>query len=124
MAFHYHMSLCWLELLIQTFHCQTWMFFAGVAFKKQREVQPKYHNLVAQIGTHFMDVVCTSGVKTGSAADIDKIRKFRSGCGDKVLALASGVTPQNVLNYVPYVDCILVATGEFKKQYSGYLSVV
>ena len=83
-----------------------------MAFKKQREVKSDHYKLSAQIATHFMDVVCTSGVKTGSAADIEKIRTFRSGCGDKVLALASGVTPENVTDYIPYVDCILVATGQ------------
>ena len=84
-----------------------------MAFKKQREVESDHYKLSAQIATHFMDVVCTSGVKTGSAADIEKIRAFRSGCGDKVLALASGVTPENVTDYIPYVDCILVATGQW-----------
>ena len=59
-----------------------------------------------------MDVVCTSGVKTGTAPDLDKMKAFKQGCGkDRVLALASGVTPQNVVSFIPYVNCILVATG-------------
>ncbi|XP_011403363.2 PREDICTED: uncharacterized protein LOC100637956 [Amphimedon queenslandica] len=33
------------------------------------------------------------------------------GCKGKALALASGVTPENALDYAPYVDAVLVATG-------------
>ena len=48
---------------------------------------------------------------TGEAADRAKIAAFRRGCGEAPLALASGVTPDNVADYAPDVDAILVATG-------------
>ncbi len=53
----------------------------------------------------------TSGPGTGEAADIDKIRTMKSALGDHPLAIASGITPENVHEYLPYTDCFLVATG-------------
>jgi predicted TIM-barrel enzyme len=58
-----------------------------------------------------MDVVTTSGKGTGWAADIKKIQKMKQAMGDFPLAIASGVTPENVTTYLPVADCFLVATG-------------
>ena len=58
-----------------------------------------------------MDVVTTSGRATGAAAHVKKISDMREGCGDAAMALASGVTPENVSQYVSLIDAILVATG-------------
>jgi hypothetical protein len=87
------------------------MYFGGTCFKKQREVAPENYATSAQLATHFMDVVTTSGIATGHAADIDKIQVFRNACGDKPIALASGITPENVHEYSSLVDCLMVATG-------------
>ena len=57
-----------------------------------------------------MDVVTTSGIATGNAAEISKISTFRSALPDTPIALASGITPENALNYA-MVDCFMVATG-------------
>ena len=58
-----------------------------------------------------MDVVTTSGVATGQAAEISKIETFRKACGDTAIALASGVTPENANFFESLVDAFLVATG-------------
>lgn len=87
------------------------MYFGGTCFKKQREVLPAHYAKSAELATHFMDVVTTSGVATGHAADTDKIKTFRNACGDKPIALASGITPENVHEYSDLVDCLMVATG-------------
>ena len=58
-----------------------------------------------------MDVVTTSGVGTGVAARVEKLRAMREGCGSVAMALASGVTPANATEYAPLVDCLMVATG-------------
>ena len=87
------------------------MYFGGTAFKKQREVNPSEYQKSASIACGFMEVVTTSGIATGHSADLGKISTFRNACGDKPLALASGITPENVAEYLPYVDCVLVATG-------------
>ena len=89
----------------------TGLYFGGVAFKKQRPVDPSQHRRAAGIARPFMDVVTTSGIATGHAAEDGKIADFRLGLGDAPLALASGVTPENAARYGRDVDCFLVATG-------------
>ncbi len=94
-------------------HARGWtgLYFGGVAFKYQREVAPADLPRSAAVAARFMDVVCTSGPGTGQAADLDKVAALRQGLGDGALALASGVTPENVRAYLPYVDAFLVGTG-------------
>jgi predicted TIM-barrel enzyme len=89
----------------------TGMYFGGVAFKKQRPVDPSQNHRSAEIARPFMDVVTTSGIATGQEAEDGKIADFRAGLGDAPLALASGITPENAARYGRDVDCFLVATG-------------
>ena len=36
---------------------------------------------------------------------------MKAALGDFPLAIASGITPDNVADYLPFSDCYLVATG-------------
>ena len=85
------------------------LYFGGVAFKYQRRV----NNLrsAARNARDYMDVVTTSGPRTGLAADIEKIKIMKKALDDFPLAIASGITPENVTDYLPYSDCYLVSTG-------------
>jgi predicted TIM-barrel enzyme len=85
------------------------MYFGGVAFKYQRHVEAVGH--AARIASRYMDVVTTSGPGTGRAAEVEKIFTMKEALGDFTLAIASGITPENVTAYLPYADCFLVATG-------------
>jgi len=87
------------------------MYFGGTAFKMQREVQPKDYEKSAVLACQYMDVVTTSGVATDEAADFGKIQTFRTACGDHPLAVAAGVTVDNVTHYAPLLDAILIANG-------------
>ncbi len=93
----------------------TGLYFGGVAFKKQRPVDPSQYRRSAEIARPFMDVVTTSGIATGHEVEDGKIADFRIGLGAGLdgapLALASGVTPSNAARYGRDVDCFLVATG-------------
>lgn len=85
------------------------LYFGGVAFKYQRPVQdPAF---AARHATSYMDIVTTSGPGTGQAAHPAKVRSMKEAIGEHPLGLASGVTPENVTDYLPWVDCFLVATG-------------
>jgi uncharacterized protein len=88
----------------------TGLYFGGTAFKKQRAVDPSRYADAATQALPFMDVVTTSGVATGEAADLGKIGTFRHALGDRPLAIASGITPDNAADYAE-VDCFMVATG-------------
>lgn len=85
------------------------LYFGGVAFKYQGiDRDPALH---ARLAKPFVDVVTTSGDATGSAPTVAKIKSMKESVGDHPLAIASGITPENVLEYMPYADCFLVATG-------------
>lgn len=85
------------------------LIFGGVAFKYQERVQ----NLerAARLALPYIDVITTSGDGTGIAADIEKIRTMKNATDDYPLAIASGITPENVQQYMEHADCFLVATG-------------
>lgn len=89
------------------------LYFGGVAFKYQRQVEHDELGAAAARASQYMDVVCTSGPETGKPAAIEKVRAMYDGLGDGAtsLALASGVTIDNVRTYLPYVDAFLVGTG-------------
>jgi hypothetical protein len=93
-------------------HGWTGLYFGGVAFKYQREVPAEALGRSGALAATLMDVVCTSGPGTGHAADLDKVIALRRAIGpDTALALASGVTTENIALYQPYVDAYLVGTG-------------
>jgi hypothetical protein len=92
-------------------HAVGWagLYFGGVAFKYQAPVSDSAK--VAKLAIPFMDVITTSGDGTGIAANPRKIRIMKEAIGDHPLAIASGITPENISGYLPYSDCFLVATG-------------
>jgi uncharacterized protein len=86
-------------------------YFGGVSFKYQR---PRFADLAedAIASMMYVDVVTTSGNATGNSPAVNKIRTMKEAIGpNKPLAIASGITPENVLDYMGYADYILVATG-------------
>ena len=91
------------------------LYFGGVAFKYQRKVDEL--EKAAAIASKYMDVITTSGPATGHAAEIEKIKRIRKGAGKHPIAIASGITPENVINYLPYANAFLVATGIGKDFY-------
>lgn len=79
--------------------------FCGVAFKYQKpELQPD----VAARAARSVDLIpTTSGPATGKAPAVEKIQKMAGG----PLAIASGMTPDNIATFAPYLTHVLVATG-------------
>lgn len=84
-------------------------YFGGVAFKYQREVTDL--ESVTKTAMQYVDIVTTSGSATGVAAPIEKLETMKRILGDKSLAIASGITVENVLDYTDFVDIFLVSTG-------------
>ena len=88
-------------------------FFGSVAFKYQPlDADPPAAALRAvRLGM----VPTTSGVATGQAAAVTKIAAMREALGPlgdaAPLALASGITPENVSQFTPFVTDLLVSTG-------------
>ena len=85
------------------------MFFGGVAFKYQP--QPKDLNFACYWAKMTTNVATTSGVATGKAADINKILTIREYLGNHPMAIASGVSADNIDSYKGIVDYLLVASS-------------
>jgi uncharacterized protein len=85
------------------------LYFGGVAFKYQNEEEDPAQ--AAKTASRFLDVITTSGTRTGTPPTVEKIRLMRDAIGDHPLAIASGITPDNVSLFLPYINCVLVATG-------------
>lgn len=85
------------------------LVFGGLAFKYQK--QPNDIELACKDAIKFTDVACTSGPGTGKAPSIEKIKTLRYHLGDHPLAIASGVSVDNVHLYAEYVDYLMVASS-------------
>ena len=87
--------------------------FGGVAFKYRNanlsDEELEEECLQASHSVHF---ATTSGDATGVPPSIEKLQKIMTMLKGKVpLALASGVTKDNVVSFLPFVDAFLVATS-------------
>lgn len=85
------------------------LFFGSVAFKYQpKEPHPGAAARQAMLAGMLPT---TSGTATGSPPSVEKAREMKSAVDDGALAVASGMTPENVVEYLPYFSHFLVATG-------------
>ncbi len=91
----------------------TWqgIFFGGVAFKGYPVRDPVG---VAKRSVRYVDVVTTSGPRTGVPPDPNVIAAMKAAIGDMPLAIASGVSSENVHLYRDHTDCFLVASSVLK----------
>jgi hypothetical protein len=88
------------------------LYFGGVAFKYQGFVPLAELKAAGAFAARVMEVITTSGPGTGEAAEVERIERLREGAGpDAKIAIASGITPENVESYLPYANAFLVATG-------------
>ncbi|MCK5536162.1 MAG: hypothetical protein KAI79_05000 [Bacteroidales bacterium] len=85
------------------------LYFGGVAFKYQRNVDDLETSV--KLSQKYLDVITTSGPGTGKSADLVKIQRMCKAARKFPLAIASGITPHNVDEYLPYTRAFLVATG-------------
>jgi len=104
----------WLARQLQT--GGTPLYFGGVAFKYRGEVPASRLGIVTCRAAETVDVVTTSGVQTGMPPTVEKIQVMRTALGGDVpLAIASGISVENVRDYLPYCDAFLVASSISKK---------
>lgn len=102
----------WAAMMTAMRHGWEALYFGGVAFKGQQHVPDEHLAYVAQLAVNAnVDVITTSGPATGSPPTVEKVSTMRDAIGDHALAIASGITPENVSLFLPYVDAFLVATG-------------
>jgi hypothetical protein len=83
--------------------------FGGLAFKYQP--QPDDLKTACENIKSCCDVATTSGDGTGIPASRSKIQLIRQYLGDFPLAVASGVSSENIKDYADLVDYVLVASS-------------
>ena len=88
------------------------LWFGSVAFKYRALIAAHNYGAVARQAVAIgVDVVTTSGPGTGRAPDVSKIQTMSEALGGHPLAIASGITPENVEAFLPFAQAYLVATG-------------
>lgn len=85
------------------------LFFNSVAFKYQRIEKNIPQAVLNSQSLKFIPT--TSGEATGKAADLNKLILMKKHLKDYPLGIASGLTPENVHEYTPFIEYGLVATG-------------
>jgi hypothetical protein len=84
------------------------LYFGSIAFKYQPEVNDLAK--ATRAAMPFVDIITTSGKRTGEPPTVEKMRTMREAVGVHPLAIASGMSSENVEEYLPYTNCFLVAT--------------
>ena len=85
------------------------MFFGGLAFKYQP--QPTDLEQACKDAKLATDVATTSGSGTGKAATVVKIKTIREYLGDHPMAIASGISIDNISSYNGLANYLLVASS-------------
>ena len=83
-------------------------YFGGFAFKYQPEVTNLEYS--AKVASEFVDYLTTSGEATGSPPTPEKIQRIRKACPAKPIAIASGISVDNVRQF-PWANAFLVASS-------------
>lgn len=84
-------------------------FFGSVAFKYQPH-EPNASAAAAAAADLGM-LATTSGPATGKAPELEKLRAMREALGTRPLAVASGITPDNIHELGSPLTHVLVSTG-------------
>ncbi|MFT4186965.1 MAG: hypothetical protein QM621_00110 [Aeromicrobium sp.] len=97
------------------------ILYGGVAFKYTRaftEDPEAARGEVEALGPH-VDVTTTSGAGTGTPPTPAKLAAMKDALGDRPLAVASGVSLDNLADYGDSIDEVLVASSVETEPYSG-----
>jgi len=93
----------------------------GIAFKYTQtftENPEMAYNEVKRLW-NAVDVVTTSGEGTGKAPSVEKLRAVKNAAGDKPVAVASGISAENIAEYAGLIDQVLVSSSVETRPYSG-----
>ncbi len=100
-------------------------YLGGTAFKYTYNFTDDPHKAgrLAREASSYVDVVTTSGEETGSAPNLAKIASMKQSIGEQRLAVASGISVENIEKYMNLADEVLVSTSIEIRPYSGVFRV-
>lgn len=87
------------------------LYFGGLDFKHQKKLSPEEYPFAIQQAKKYLDVITTSGSATWVSADAQKVKNIKQLAGSHPVGLASGVTAQNIHEYIHNTDVSIVASG-------------
>lgn len=95
-------------------------YLGGVAFKYTSKFTEGPDEAIAEARrwANYVDVVTTSGGATGTPPAVEKIKAIKSVLGKKQLAVASGISAENLPNYEGLIDQVLVSSS-IEADYQG-----
>lgn len=102
------------------------LFFGGLAMKGDGYIEDPFEAAAfVDYAQKYVDVVTISGPETGQASPIERVRQIRLAVeeGGK-LAVASGVSVENVASNLVYADYLLVGSSIETEPRSGTLDPV
>ena len=85
------------------------LYFGGVAFKGCE--QPISLEAATELAKHRMSVVTTSGVSTGNKPSVEKIITMKRVLGSSDLAIASGISIDNINDYKAFATYFIVSSS-------------
>jgi len=80
----------------------------SVALGSERPIEDQVADLLGRGGA---DGIIVSGPATGRAADPEQLRRTKAAAGQAPVLVGSGVTPDNVRNYLPHADGFIIGTA-------------
>lgn len=97
------------------------LYLGGVAFKYTNAYTADAEKAADEAArlAPFVDVVTTSGAGTGIAPSPEKIASMKKATSPKPLAVASGISIDNIEGYAGSFDQLLVSTSIEEEPYSG-----
>lgn len=90
------------------------LYFGGICFKYRD--QPSNMKLTASNASKFMDVVVTSGNKTGEKIEMQKLQTIKKGIVNTPIGVASGIDENNIDEIGNDVDVFIVNTSISEKE--------
>lgn len=109
-----------LEVMHEQDDLRAMRLFGGIAFKYTQSYtdDPREAALQTEWLSPYVDVVTTSGKGTGHAPSPQKLAAMRAAT-TKPIAVASGISADNVADYAGNVDEVLIASSIETEPYSG-----
>lgn len=87
------------------------IYFGPVNFKHQAQHSPEELGPVMHKVKPFLDVITTSGPSTGEKANANDVALLKMAAGEHPVGLASGLTPENIHDFIEHHNISIVASG-------------
>jgi uncharacterized protein len=93
--------------------CPGALLFADVHVKHAVPLGPQLIEIAARdtLERGLADALIISGVGTGAAAEVSDVERVRRACPSATILLGSGVTVENVGDYLPAADGFIVGSS-------------